>query len=296
MLTILGAVASPRLNKRQRRRLLPTVLLLASGLSAQAALPTLVSTNLCTDQAVLSLADPTQILALSPKSHDRRYTSMAEQARNYPINHASAEEVLAWHPDLVVTSRPWAGSRHGRLLAKHGIRLLVLPGNPHTLADMNAAIRLLAAALGRTEAGERLIGDLRRRVRALPRHDSTVIYLRPNGGSAGQDTYVDTVFQWLGLRNLSAAEGIHGWGRFPLEYLVVQPPDVIVTSFFDLRRPLRKSLYGRHPALRDLLAQRPHIDIPSADWACGDWHLIQVAETIARSLDALVASGRLGAP
>ena len=255
-----------------------------------AALPTVVSTNLCADQAVLGLAAPEQILSVSAKARDAGLSAFAERARDYPVNHGSAEEMLYLRPDIVVASRSWAGSRQGRLLAAQGIRVVTMR-NPQTLAEILDNTRLLAEQLGRAETGAALVAELERRSTVLREQarELPVLYLRPNGGSAGRGTYVDEITTLLGLTNLPAAEGIAGWGQYPLELLVRRPPALFLTGFFDQPWPLHKTLYGQHPALRKLLATRPAVAVPETLWSCGNWLLVEAAERIASELAALSA-------
>jgi len=279
-----------RLISFQPPRSMRAAALLAALLAgrAAAALPTVVSTNLCADQALLSLAAPEQILSVSTKASDPEVSLLAETARRYPANRASAEEILRWRPDIVLASRSWAGSRQGKLLAGRGIRIVTLP-NPQTLPAIFDATQKLADQLGQERKGRALIADLRARTDRLRREATplSVLYLRGNGGSAGTDTFVDAVFELLGLTNLPARDGIRGWGRYPLEHLVAQPPDLFVLGYFERQRPLSKTLYAQHPVVARLLATRPHIEAPTRYWSCGGWQLVEAAEQIAAQIAAL---------
>ena len=65
--------------------LLATIALASSGRATSAAsLPRLVSMNVCTDQLVLTLADPEQILGLSRFSRDG-WQSKAGDLSRYPV-------------------------------------------------------------------------------------------------------------------------------------------------------------------------------------------------------------------
>src|ERR1700716_116531 len=66
--------------------------------------PRVASMNLCTDQLLIPLADPEQILGLSRFSHDAWQSFAADDARRYPILSGSAEDVLVLKPDIVVAS------------------------------------------------------------------------------------------------------------------------------------------------------------------------------------------------
>ena len=112
-----------------------------------------------------------------------------------------------------------------------------------------------------------------------------MLYLRPNGGTAGSGTYVDAMLRLLGLRNLAADNGIRGWGNLPLEQLIADPPDLFLLGFFDQAQPQSKSRYGRHPLLADLLERIPSIRMPSSSaWGCGGLELIDAAELISKQL------------
>jgi iron complex transport system substrate-binding protein len=77
------------------------------GMSAPALaarLPRIVSMNVCTDQLLLPLADPAQILGLSRYSRDAWQSWAAEEARRYASLSGGAEDVLVLKPDIVLAS------------------------------------------------------------------------------------------------------------------------------------------------------------------------------------------------
>ncbi|MBN8921096.1 MAG: ABC transporter substrate-binding protein, partial [Rhizobiales bacterium] len=82
--------------------------LVAAGLGATAALaenkPRVASINVCTDQLVLALAEPAQIVGLSPYSRDADRSYSADQARRYRRLSGEAEDVLILRPDIVLSS------------------------------------------------------------------------------------------------------------------------------------------------------------------------------------------------
>src|SRR5258708_21845588 len=69
-----------------------------------AGLHRIVSMNVCTDQLLIPLADPQQILGLSRYSRDAWQSFAAANARHYPILSGGAEDVLVLRPDVVVAS------------------------------------------------------------------------------------------------------------------------------------------------------------------------------------------------
>ena len=256
-----------------------------------ASRPSVVSTNLCADLLLLRLGDPDQIRSVSQQAHNPAQSPVAERAARYPANRGAVEELLYYQPEIALTYLGWSGRPHTELLAEQGIRVVPLP-YPRELEDALAMTLEIARAIDREAAGERAVAKARARIAALSaravaaEQPLRALYLRPNGGTAGSETYVDALLRLLGLRNLAAEQGIRGWGRLPLERLLVDPPDLFLLGYFDQAQPPSKSRYGRHPLLVDLLEQVPSIRLPSSSaWGCGGLELIDAAEWIAARLD-----------
>jgi iron complex transport system substrate-binding protein len=259
-----------------------------------AALPSVVSTNLCADLLLLRLGRPEQILSVSYQAQDPAVSPVTERAAGYPANQGAVEELLYYGPDIALTYLGWSGRPHSDLLARQGIRTVPLP-YPQDLNDALEMTRSLAQTIGRAAAGERAAARANARIAALssqPRHYRT-LYLRPNGGTAGSDTYVDAMLRLLGLRNLAAEQGIRGWGRMPLEQVIAEPPDLILLGYFDKAQPPSQSRFAHHPLLGDLLARVPTIGMPSdSAWGCGGLELIDAAEQVAAQLEHLTSAPR----
>src|SRR4051812_21011611 len=91
----------------RRLRLLLACAALAATFAAPAGAaeqPRAASMNVCTDQLLLTLADPEQILGLSRYARDRFQSWGAEYARGYRILSGGAEDILMMRPDVVVAS------------------------------------------------------------------------------------------------------------------------------------------------------------------------------------------------
>lgn len=274
-------------------RLIAWLMLLASlcPTTIALALPRVVSTNLCADYLALALAAPEQLLSVSAKSQDPRVSSMATQAQAYPANQASAEEIIALRPDLVLASRRWLAQTPQELFKQHGIDVLAVP-YPTTWEQIIATTQLVATRLQRTEQGQSLVTDIGERLARLQARQRpySLLYLRPNGGSAGRDTYVDTVFQAIGVYNAFQARG---WSNYPLERLIQSTPDAFVSADMRIDQGYAKSSYWRHPRLQQLMADTAVLHIRDNRWGCSDFQLVDAAEQLAAQLDALADSGRL---
>lgn len=264
----------------------------ARAASGAAALPRVMSTNLCADALVLGLADPAQIVSVSRKSQDPLRSSQAELAQRFPANDGSAEEVIALHPDVVLASRRWQARHQAGLFAAHRIRIVTVP-TPRDWNEIFASTREIAAHIGRREAGEALVAATQARLAGLarPPQRTRALYLRPNGGSAGAGTHVDAVLDAAGLRNHAAESGHRGWGRIALENVVANPPDLFLLSSPVNDGALARSAYARHPLMRALLAQRPVVQLGGNDWGCSNYQLASAAERISAELVRLALAG-----
>jgi len=257
-------------------------------LHAIAALPTVVSTNLCADIMALTLADEQQLLSVSHKSRDPRVSLLSAEASAFPANGGQAEEVVAWGPDIVLASRRWQGRLQRQLFARYGIDIEVL-SFPATWEEIFDSLRRTGASLQREARADALIADVKQRLKQLGETERPLnaLYLRPNGGCAGSGTYVDTVLRAVGVRNHAAALGCSGWGRVSLERLLLDPPDVFVVGDLPRDTAYARSVFSRHPAMQRLLAERPLIHVSNRYWGCSNWLLIEAAEEIAMQLDRL---------
>lgn len=207
------------------------------------------SLDYCADQYVLALAEPAQIVALSPDA-TAPHSFYADKAVGLPTFGASTEEVVMLRPDALV--RYWGGNPKMFALADRlGIRVASARfGSDQETLYWN--IRTVASALGRDEIGEGLIRDIEARYVALeaaPATDLTALYVTPSGTTAGVGTFVDDLMSLAGIEGVAKRWGLQGWQTIPAEQLLLDPPDVIITAFFDMRT--------RHESLWGLAAMTP---------------------------------------
>ncbi len=257
-----------------------------------AALPTIVSTHLCADQMALSLAAPEQILSLSYKSQDPLRSPHAARALAYPANRGSSEEVIQFKPDIVLASRRWRNHPQQRQFTMLDIRVVVVPLS-NSWPEIFANTQWLADQIGQPERGQTLISDVRRRLQVLQESvrvsgepEQSLLYLRPNGGSSGEGTYIDMLIRALGFRNHAAALGLKGWGQLSLENIVMHPPDYFLLSGHVRDSTRGNSRLSRHPLLQLLLDERTVLVLPADTGYCADWQIIDTAEYLAEQLAA----------
>ena len=143
----------------------------------------IASFNVCADHLVVALADPSQIVGLSPYASDPGISTVVEKARAFPRLRLQAEALVPYKPDLVLVG-PWDRPQTQRLLKDLGFRVVSVD----VVSDLEAArkqIRDVAALLGHPERGEKLIAEIdaaQRRLAAARGNWSATALLVGNGG------------------------------------------------------------------------------------------------------------------
>lgn len=264
-------------------------LLFALPGALQAAPPQrVVSTNLCTDQLLLMLATPSQIVSVSALSREPDSSYMAKAARQYPINHARTEELLRFKPDLILAS-PYNNPAMVSFMRKLGYRVtLMKPAN--TLGDIETNIQQVAALLGQQQKGETLLRSMRQqltRIKIPPRGKRPgALFYQPRGYTSGRGTLQDDALRRSGWRNLASEAGIQGYQHIGLETLLRARPSHIFTSVY---APGTDSLAQRqlyHPALRRLTTGTAMTNIDYKYWICGGPMITQAIRLLAEARPA----------
>ncbi len=274
------------------RRLAFLAALLAFMVPGSAApasvLPRLVSMNVCTDQLVLALADPEQILGLSRFSRDG-WQSKAGDLSRYPVLSGGAEDVLLIRPDIVVASAFDKRSTRELLKAK-GLRLAEL-AVPRTLDEARRQIREAGDITGHSDraAAEvaRLDAALARARLAVAARRDRVLPVSRRGWVAGSDSFIGSLLGEAGLRSAAGDLGFSFGGFASLEAIVNLRPDLIVVSQAgDVARDDGQAFLV-HPALERLYPRQKRIVIPERLTECGGVLLADALDTLTAELQRI---------
>lgn len=275
-----------------RPLLLASFLLLPVGARADAVAPQrIVSLNLCTDQLLLALVEPQRIASITWLSRAEGDPAQRDLARGIPVNHGSAEEVLAAHPDLVLAGR-YTTTTTRRLLRGAGVRLLEIDA-VDDWEGIRRITRQLAAATGAEVRGEALLQQMDA-VLAQAAAARPATPLRAIGWSGagedvpGADTLFNTILTTAGAVNMAARA--HGTGSFDLEQVVRARPQVLLRgSAYADDRSLRGAV-AMHPVLRD--QPLAVVAYPDGVYGCGVPRAADLALALARRLAALSVAGQ----
>ena len=231
----------------------------ASLLAVSAALK-VASLNLCTDELVLLLAAPHQIVSVTHLAQQPEETPLWRQARRYRSNDGSLLSVAGFKPDLVVTMGGGARDRL-RIAGRLGIRTIDLPF-ARSLADVEASVTRLAAALGRPNAGAGLLRRMAALKASAPRGGRDTIWL----GGGGRTVSADGLeAQWMALAGMRQrpAKG----DRISLETLLLRPPAILLRSDYRQGQYSAGQRWLTHPVARRPLNARV-IATDGRLWTC----------------------------
>lgn len=247
--------------------------------AAAAAPARVVSANVCTDQLAMLLAAPGQLVSVSHLARDAMASAMAGAAQAWPVNRGGAEEIFLMRPDLVLAGSE-AAQTGVAMLRRLGVRVELFAPE-RSFADVRANIVRMGEVLGREGAAAGMLANFDSRLAALraaaggPRPRAAVYHA--NGFAPGTGSLAHEMLRAAGFANIAAARGIAGGGHLPLEVLVMERPDLVVTG---PRYPgaSRGEAVLDHPALAGLRSA----PLADARWVCGTPHLLDaLAELVA---------------
>jgi iron complex transport system substrate-binding protein len=251
---------------------------------ALAAGPRIASMNVCTDQLLITLADPQQILGLSRYSRDTWQSFAADDARRFPILSGGAEDILVLRPDVVVASLFDKRSTR-ELLKEKGLHLAEF-AVPRNLGEVKTQIREMGDVVGHPDraAAEiaRLDAAMMRARRAVADKRLSVLPLSRRGWVSGSDSLVSSLLTETGLFNAAGDLGVTSGGYASLEAIVNLKPDFLLVSEAGDRAEDDGKAFLLHPALERFYPPDKRIVLPERLTVCG-------GVMLAEALDLLVS-------
>jgi iron complex transport system substrate-binding protein len=235
----------------------------------------IVSFNLCADQLLLALADPSQIAALSPYATDDTLSVMAKQAAPFPKTDWNTESVVNLAPDLVLTG--FSDRPTQAVLAATGLRVAQVD-LVSDLAAARAQVREIAALVGHPDRGEALVQKLEQAEKDLAavalKPPRTAMVLQREGYTEGTASLVAAMLSAAGLKPPPNARGGIG-GFISMETLLTNGPDILVLQEPTSGATDQGALFLSHPALRALYGPERRISLPSRYTLCGGPALLE---------------------
>jgi iron complex transport system substrate-binding protein len=250
-----------------------------------AGLPRIVSMNVCTDQLVIALADPGQIVGISRFSRDVSWA--VGGISRYPILSGDAEDVLVSRPDIVVASLFDKRSTR-ELLKNHGVHVAEF-AVPQNLDEAKVQIRAMGDIVGHPDRAAREIDRLdaaivrARQMVADKRY--SVLPLSRRGWVSGRDSFVSSLLTETGLFNAASDFGVGTSGFASLEAIVNLKPDFLLVSQAGDHAGDDGQAFLLHPALERFYPPARRIVIPERLTECGGVMLAEALDVLVRELE-----------
>jgi iron complex transport system substrate-binding protein len=247
----------------------------------------IVSFNLCADQLLLALADPSQIAGLSPYATNAALSVTSEQGARFPRLDWDAESVVNLAPDLVLVG-PSNRPTHAMLNAM-GIRVVEV-SLISNLAEARQQARSLGQLIGHPDRGEALARQLEqaeaRLAAAALTPPLTALVVARGGYSEGPASLVAGMLTVAGLR--PPPNSPSGFGGFvSLEQLLVDGPDVLVLQDPPHDAGDQGALFITHPALLTRYGANRRINLPSRYTLCGGPALLEGLDYLTKAIKTL---------
>jgi len=260
-------------------------LLVSASLFAAEKPQRIVSIGLCTDQLLLMLAEREQIASLSVWAKDENMSYMIDAVGGIPLNNSSVEEVIRYHPDLVVASQ-FAAWDTAKFLRQLGYQVKQIPP-ARSIEDIYALLRQFGEWTANQKRAETMIHTMQQELveiseRYAERPRKSVIVYSPNGFTIGANTLENDLFTHAGYINLAAEMGIDGFKPIALESLVAADPDVLQIDRTLSRADSLATAYMGHPVLDKMIEHREYLDIPTRLRICAGPMITEAIESMAR--------------
>lgn len=253
-----------------------------SHVFAETAPKRVVSMNLCTDQLAMMIAKPGQLYSVSNLSLQEEGSVLAEQAKNYKINAGFAEEVFIMKPDLILAGI-YTTTSSVNLLRRLGFRVEVFP-LAHSFEDIRKNINKMGKLLGQQEKAAKVLAEFDNSLQEIAsdssRSNPLAALYYANSYTSGRNTLANDVLAAARFDNLSQKLGLQGFTKLPLELLVLNQPDLIITSQRWSEAPALAQHSLTHPALLHLQERSGFSPIADKYWICGTPFITQAVKSL----------------
>ena len=216
------------------------------------------SLNLCTDEYLLLLARPGDVVSVSRLAQDPAESALWRRARAFPANRGAIEQVIGQRPTLLLTMGG-GGRSTAAIAGRLGMRVLDLPF-PASIDDVAKNMRTVAAALGDEQLARPWLARLQQ-VRRQRVGAKDAIWVSGGGTSLSSGS---PGAQWMALAGLKQRR-LAG-GRADLETLLVRPPAVLVRSDYRRGQMSQGVRWFDHPIVKRLAGRTVMTD--GRAWTC----------------------------
>jgi iron complex transport system substrate-binding protein len=267
------------------------LLLTGQGMAAPPVLNSprrIMSLTVCTDELLMDLVPPSRIASVSYLSREKAALKLWPEAARIPVNHNTAEEILATKPDLVLTL-VYASTDLRALLEKSGIRFLEVP-QAENFAQIRSVTRMVGDVIGARPQADTLIArmdaDLRTLAATKPKQMIRVAGWGGGGFVPGRHTLFNAVLDAAGGTDIAPGDSY-----YDVESLIAAKPDILAFADDYIGSPSLRDDQNDHPLLLKLYGDR-RIVYPAATLNCGTPESAEAAERLRDQMHKAMAKKR----
>jgi iron complex transport system substrate-binding protein len=262
-------------HQREGLRRLAALLVAATVLlppTARAAdLPRIASINLCTDQLLMTLADPGQIMGLSPYARDPVRSWDVAKASQFPLLSGEAEDVMVLQPDIVVAGR-YTKRATRELLKQQGLKVVEFSA-ARSLDDVRNQLHQMGEITHHPDRASlaiaRIDAALARARATASQRPYRVLAVSRRGWVSGGESLTTSLLAAAGLANAGNELGLKAGGYASLEAIVTLKPDFILVSDDGDFAEDEGRAFLLHPAIERFYPASKRIVIPEKLTVCG---------------------------
>ena len=249
-------------------------------------LPRIASINLCTDQLLMTLADPGQILGLSPFSRDPSQSWDAVKAARFPRLSGEAEDVLILKPDIVVAG-DYTKRTTRELLKDKGLRVEEFT-YPRSLDEVKDQMRRMGDLVQHPDRASDEVAKLDAAIadahKVAAKKNYRVLVLSRRGWVTGGDTLANSLLATVGLHNAAGDFGFTFGGFAALETIISLKPDLLLVSDNGNVAEDEGQAFLLHPALEKFYPASKRIALPERMTVCGGPMLVEALKQLTAEL------------
>ncbi len=258
-----------------------------AGPAGAAELPRLASINLCTDQLLMTLADPAQILGLSPYARDATRSWDAAKAAQFPLLSGEAEDVLILKPDIVVAGR-FTKRATRELLKDKGLNVAEFDV-PRSMDDVRKQMLRMGDIVGHRDRAVAEVAKLDVAIThardVAARKQYRVLALSRRGWVSGSDSLTGALLSAVGLTSAAKDMGLRTGGFASLEAIVSLKPDFLLLSEGSSFAEDEGRAFLLHPALERFYPASKRLVIPEKLINCGGPMMAEALDRLAAELE-----------
>lgn len=213
-------------------------------------------------EIVLALAEPEQIVAVSPSSRNSQNPEVVQASQRiagHVSEHPSTEEIIALHPDIVLL--PVVFSRaQADVLMDMGLNVVPL-GVPDSYQELKGRLLLIADKLGLSAKGQALTDKMDKKLAVIQEKNKgiqapkLVIAYSLNGAFGRKNGSFDNICKEAGAINGGGVVNLKQGEHLSKEQVVQLDPDVILCALSIKDSELHQDIL-QDPAFQNIKAVR----------------------------------------